>query len=116
MSSSLTPTSRRLLAGGLLAAAMGAAQAGSSIQLSVVPTAWRIENYSGGTGGGNVVVWYTGVNCGSNVSGELTLAAPSEGDKNRFFALVTEAKLTNHAIFVYYDSASCIISSFGMDG
>ncbi|OGA24699.1 MAG: hypothetical protein A3I02_01990 [Betaproteobacteria bacterium RIFCSPLOWO2_02_FULL_67_26] len=82
--------------------------------MNVVPTAWRLENYPGD----GVAVYFTSSPC---PSGQLSFPSTATvADKNRFWALVTVAKLTQRAIFVYYfyDQAAftCQIVSFGMDG
>ena len=97
-----------MLAALVTAPAINAAEA----MLTAVPTAWRLQQYinSGGTA---ETVWYTGSPCGS---GNLSLGTATEAEKNRFWALVMAAKLSNHSIFVFYETTNCTITSFGMDG
>lgn len=77
--------------------------------LSAIPSNWRLQDYVGGA----IYLYYTGSSC---TSGLLFLSAPTEAERNRLWALILAAKLSNRAVFVYYDSANCAISSFGMDG
>lgn len=75
------------------------------------PSAWKLENYESG----DVVIWFTSSNCGS---GKVTMpAAASQGERSRFWATVSAAKLTGKKIFLYYDNQSsiCRVISFGFD-
>lgn len=90
-----------------------AGAAAAMVQMSDVPTTWRLENYPGGV----VTVWFTPSPCtngGLNFPPNTTLA-----DVNRFWSLILAAKLSNRKVFVYYDNASapasCPIVSFGME-
>lgn len=88
----------------------------AAVQISEVPTNWRIENYPASTSG--VTIWYSSSPC---ASGTLTLpSGATSADMNRLWSLILAAKLSGHKIFVYYENssspASCPILSFGMDG
>ncbi|MBI3561503.1 MAG: hypothetical protein HY080_07300 [Gammaproteobacteria bacterium] len=85
----------------------------NDIFLSANPSSWRLQNYIPGT----VVAWFMGSPC---VNGGLSLPANSNtDDKNRSYATVMAAKLSNRNMYVYYDSATtpgnCVINSFGLD-
>jgi len=82
------------------------------VQLSAVPTNWRLENYPGD----GVHLFFTPSPC---TSGYMSLPSTmTSADRNRFWALVLAAKLSQKPIFVLYDNQSpgCTIVSFGMDG
>jgi hypothetical protein len=87
----------------------------ATVQLiSAVPTSWRLQDYVGSV----VTVWFTPSPC---TYGNLALPSGStQAEINRFWALILGAKLSNRAVYVYYDDAaapsSCIVTSFGMDG
>lgn len=95
----------------LLAAPLATA---APVFFSEVPTNWRLENYPGGS---DVGAWFTPSSCGF---GRISFPnTAKESDKNRFWALVMAAKLTQKSIFVIYDNATapnCTIVSFGIDG
>jgi hypothetical protein len=63
-----------------------------------------------------VTVWFTGSAC---ANGNLAFpAAATVADKNRFWAVVAAAKLTQTRMFVWYDNTpatGCAIGSFGID-
>lgn len=85
----------------------------ASIVISENPVTWKLENYAGA----GVVAWYTSSSCSS---GNISFASTAtEADKNRFFAIVSLAKVSNRKVFVYYDNANsptnCLIISFGLD-
>ena len=80
--------------------------------ITAVPTAWRLQQYIN-TGSNVETVWFTGSPCSN---GNLSLGTVTEAEKNRFWALVLSAKLSSRAIFVYYETTNCTITSFGMDG
>lgn len=85
----------------------------NSIGMTANPSSWRLQNYIPG----GVAVYYTGSPC---TSGSLELNSTSQtDDKNRFYATVMAAKLSNRSMYVYYDSTNapyhCIINSFGID-
>jgi len=59
------------------------------IEIDVVPTAWKLENYVGAIG---VVVWNTTSNC---TTGSLGFpSGASSVDLNRFWATVIAAKVS----------------------
>jgi len=94
----------------LLCLGFSQAQA-AAVQISAVPTGWRLENYPGDY----VAVWFTPSPC---ASGQLSFpSTTSSADKNRFWALVLAAKLSQKPIFVFYDdqTPNCTIYSFGTD-
>jgi hypothetical protein len=96
----------------LLLCMLSAAQA-ATVSIVAVPTSWRLENYAGNS---VVSAWFTGSSC---TNGVLTFPSQATAaDKNRFWALVLAAKLTQKAIFVFYDDAigGCQMISYGMDG
>ncbi|WP_146260176.1 hypothetical protein [Rhizobium tubonense] len=79
--------------------------------ISAVPTAWKLEDYMGGS----VVLWFTPSEC---TSGQLLLpATASTEQRNRLWSTILSAKQTQKSVFVYYNSISsqCIISSYGAD-
>lgn len=86
------------------------AQTSAVVELDVVPTQWRLENYVSD----NPVVWYSGSLC-DNGKLEFDSNATDE-DKNRFWAMVMAAKLSGAEIFVRYEDVSdvCDIVSFGL--
>jgi hypothetical protein len=77
--------------------------------ITAIPTAWRLQQYVGSV----ATVWFTGSSCNN---GNLSLGAATEAEKNRFWSLVLAAKLSNHSVFVYYETTNCTVTSFGMDG
>ena len=80
----------------------------SSNSIVAVPTAWRLENYTGG----NTVVWYTGApECTGNLSFDSNATAD---DRNRFWATIMTGKAAAKKVFVYYDMVTCKIVSFGL--
>lgn len=103
----------RYLIGTVLAAAMLPTFA-TPVEIDVVPTGWKMENYVGGSPA--VVVWYTTATCSNATTGQA-LIFPSNAtteDQNRFWATVTTAKATQQMMFVRYDDVSCQILSFGV--
>jgi len=73
-----------------------------------VPTAWRLENYAGN----NVVVWGAGApECTGNISFDNNGTAD---DRNRFWATIMTGKTAGKKVFIYYDTTSCKIISFGL--
>jgi hypothetical protein len=87
-----------------------ASQAQTVQQLSVVPTAWRLENYVAG----GVVLWFISSIC---TNGQLSLPVNSvKTDHDRLFATISLAKATGKKAFVRYtsDGSTCLIASFGM--
>jgi hypothetical protein len=102
---------RTAAVGAVLAATLGTANA-TLVFLSAIPNAWRLQDYAGQTGTGNLVLWFTGSTC---TNGQLMINASTEQEKNRLWSTVMAAKVANRHMFVYYDDATCLISSFGMD-
>ncbi|MCW2404409.1 hypothetical protein M2336_001038 [Sphingobium sp. B1D7B] len=81
----------------------------AEVEITAVPTGWRLQNYTGGPG---LVAWFTGSNC---INGLLSFSShATSDDKNRFFSLVLTAKVSGKAISVFYepDSGNCYIQSF----
>jgi hypothetical protein len=75
------------------------------------PAAWRIENFPGG----QVVLWYT-TGAYPCPSGQLALpATATPADVNRLWSLVAYGKATGNPVFIYYESSTCQITSFGAD-
>jgi len=80
--------------------------------ISAVPTTWRITDYPATNA---VEAFFTGSNC---ANGRVTLPATATvADKNRFFALILAAKISQKTVFIVYDNSNpnCRISSFGME-
>ena len=78
--------------------------------IDTVPTTWRLENYVGD----QVVVWYSPSVCGTGA-----LEFPSNAslaDRERFWSVLTAAKISRSRVFVRYEVAgnSCYIVSFGL--
>lgn len=72
------------------------------------PTNWRLQNYENNSQ--PVTLWYTGSNCDN---GHLILpASATEEDRQRLFSLILTAKAANQKVGVFYDSSTCVISSF----
>jgi hypothetical protein len=80
----------------------------SQVQLAVVPTNWKLENYVGG----RVALWNTGSPC---YGGALNLAAgATQNDHSRLFAAVVAGKTAGKTVFVIYETTDCTIVSFGL--
>ena len=93
-----------------LLAILGVSNAQASpASLTAIPTNWRLEDYAGG----DVRLYFAGSPC---ANGALLLQGATEAERNRLWALILAAKLSNHGVFVYYESTNCAIISFGMDG
>lgn len=92
-----------------LAMACTAGTAGAAISsINAVPTAWRLENYMGN----NVVVWGAGApECTGNISFDSNATTD---DRNRFWATIMTGKAAAKKVFIYYDTATCKIVSFGL--
>ena len=76
--------------------------------IEAVPTAWRLQNYTGS----NMNVFYAGSPC---IYGSLVLGASvSADDKNRFWSLILTAKATGKTVGIFYETTSgaCNITSF----
>ena len=80
----------------------------SSNVIAAVPIAWRLENYVGN----NVVVWGAGApECTGNISFDSNATVD---DRNRFWATIMTGKAAAKKVFIYYDTATCKIVSFGL--
>ena len=80
----------------------------AQVQLAVVPTAWKLENYVGG----RVMLWNTGSPC---YGGALNLgASATQNDHSRLFAAVVAGKTAGKTVFVMYETTDCTIVSFGL--
>lgn len=80
----------------------------TAMHIETVPTAWLLQDYVGGP----VVVYFTGSPC---QSGSIVMPASATSDEqNRFFSLIMSAKISDHAVGIYYtyDGASCAVTSF----
>ena len=82
---------------------------GAIVEVDIVPTSWKLENYVGSV----VVAWYTGSPC---TNGLISFASVTESEKNRFWSVVLASKVSGRSMFVRYDNATsgCPINSFGM--
>jgi hypothetical protein len=99
---------KRIFAVLLLTAVVNASNAAPTA-ISAVPTSWKVESY---LGSGVVVLWFTGSPC---ANGQLVLPASATAtDHNRLFTAVMTAKAAGKTMVIFYDSASCVISSFGV--
>ena len=91
----------------LLTVFMVSNAAAEIVQMTEVPTSWKLENYISD----NVIAWYTSSSC---TNGQVTFPAnASSDDKNRFWSVVTTGKVSGKEIFVRYDTVDCKINSFG---
>lgn len=93
-----------------------------------VPTTWQLQNYVSGTTPFGVHAWSTGVRgtdsnfCGGSTGGGHLFfpTGTSEAMQDRFWSIVTTAKLTGRTVFVTYDatvgSACGTILDFGLRG
>lgn len=75
-----------------------------------VPTGWKIQNYIPN----GVTIWFAPTNC---VNGNLSLPAhATEQDRDRLWALLVSAKISQTPVQIYYnryeDGRSCEITSF----
>lgn len=75
-----------------------------------VPTGWRLQNYTTN----NIVAYYTGVTTCGYSQGLVFDSSASADDKNRFWTTIMTGKTAGKKVFVYYDDATCVISSFGL--
>lgn len=81
----------------------------STMSIMEVPTAWRPENYTGN----GVVAWFTSAACSNGNQIHFGSDATTD-DKNRFWSVAMTAKIASKKVFVYYDSTTCNIVSFGL--
>ncbi len=96
----------------LMIMAMFASRPVSAVTLNSVegsPAAWRLQQYTGD----NLILGRTGSTCKS--PGLLTTTNLSSVEKSRLFSLIVTAKISNSKVYVFYDSVTCAIASFGMD-
>lgn len=105
----------------IVAAVLGSASIAASAQSQFIqeaPTNLRLEQYTGA--GGPFVFWrmpspgasvFPGGSCYN-----LSIPADKPEQSSRFLALYLFAKTNNKQIFYVYNSATCMIQSFGMDG
>lgn len=79
------------------------------VEIDVVPNAWKVEDYVGGS----PVVWYTTATpCNQ---GALTFpTSATASDIDRLWATVALARATQQQMFVRYDNTTCQIVSFGI--
>ncbi|WP_139169478.1 hypothetical protein [Microbulbifer yueqingensis] len=87
---------------------LSATALGEVIQVTEVPSKWKLENYIGD----NVVAWYTSAPC---ENGRIILpSTTTRDDRNRFWSAVLTGKASGKEIFVRYDTTTCEIVSFGV--
>jgi len=100
---------RKLLFLSMLSFGLAFEAAAATVVMTAVPTAWRLESYTGG----QVMLWYTGSSC---ANGQLSAATTVQAEMNRLWALVLSAKIAQKNIFVAYDNAiaGCPLISFGL--
>lgn len=72
--------------------------------VEAVPTAWRLQNYTGG----QVTAWYTGSTC---PQGQVAMAGTAD-ENNRFWSTIMSGKLTGKIVGVFYNPSTCIVTSF----
>lgn len=81
----------------------------AEVYLSAVPTAWRLQNYIPDT----VALFLTGSGCGP--VGFLYMPSnATKTDRDRLYNTIMAAKLAKKPVFIFYDSTTCVISSFGL--
>ncbi len=93
-----------LLTLGLLAVPASAEKA----EVILIPDSWRIQNNQG-----NVIVVYTFGTTGSCARLGMDQGWSGE-DRERFWTLVANSKTNRKKVFIYYETASCQITSFGL--
>jgi hypothetical protein len=96
----------------LLAFWVGEAKA-QSVQITQVPTAWRLENYPSSAADG-VVLWFTGSSC---TNGGIRLRpGASIKDQDRLYMTIALGKTAARKVFVRYsvENNACVIDSFGL--
>jgi len=77
--------------------------------ISAVPTSWRLQNYIPDT----PRLYFSGSDCGPY----SMLAMPTnatKADRDRLYNTIMAAKLTKKPVFIYYESTTCTINSFGL--
>lgn len=84
-------------------------EASQAANLEVVPTAWRLQDYTDGA----ITIWYTGSTC---TQGQLILPNTVNNDsKDRLWSLILTAKAASKSVGVFYHyepSVGCLIDSF----
>lgn len=88
----------------------------AELSIQAVPTAWRLQNYHDG-GNGRIVIWYTGAStCTPSTAQGLSLpVAATATEKSRLWNTIAMAKSQFMKVIVFYDSATCVISSFALE-
>lgn len=97
---------RTLLTAALLGPA--AAHADTVSLIEAVPTAWRLQDYLDGA----IITFFSGSSCSQ---GRLDLPASVSADsKNRYWSIITTAKVANKVVGIYYvnNSGVCTILNF----
>ncbi len=80
----------------------------TQVNLQEVPTNWRLQNYVGGA----MWVYYTSAPSPCPDGGLQLPPSATSDELNRFWSLVLTAKTTGAQVGIYYDSVTCLISSF----
>jgi hypothetical protein len=95
---------------GMAGAVLFASSANAAMaSFSVVPTAWRLQDYTDG----GVYAFFTPSQC---QYGKIYLPpSANEGAKSRFWAVVTSAKIARKSVNIEYDTTTCVIISFALD-
>lgn len=108
---------RKFLLAGVAALGLQTVSA-QEVLVSELPTNIRFEQYTGAAG--NMVFWRLPTPGSSTFpsSSCLHLIIPSDRAEHasRFMALYLFAKSNSKQIFFVYNTSTCIIKSFGMDG
>ncbi len=103
-----------IVSAALALSALFAGQANAqSVQISQVPTAWRLENYPS-VGADGVALWFTGSSC---TNGGIRLRpGTSVKDQDRLYATIALGKTAAKKVFVRYsvENNACVIDSFGL--
>lgn len=77
--------------------------------ISAIPTSWRLQNYIPDT----PTLFFSGSNCGP--SGILAMPAnATKADRDRLYNTIMAAKLAKKPVFIFYESTTCTINSFGL--
>ena len=80
----------------------------AEVSFVAVPTNWRLQSYTGG----GVTLWYTPSTCTYG----LLMLQGTAADHERLWSLVLSAKLSQRALNIAYDDATCFITSYAIDG
>jgi len=78
--------------------------------VAMVPMGWRLQNYTTN----NVKIYYTGATACGPWQSLLLGGSFSADDKNWFWTIIMIPKAVRKKVFVYYNDATCAISSFGL--